>query len=130
MFSRLSDETVFMQWERITFSKVSLVQRLNVEIGWLVTNRLSFEQSIFKCDRQIWHFCSFLAPPKITDITIESNNNEILQENEQIILKCSARGTPVPKIIWHIPGKRFLINKRNDRSTLRNQLILFNNSFF
>ncbi|CAF1438120.1 unnamed protein product, partial [Adineta ricciae] len=69
-----------------------------------------------------------LTPPKIVDITIESNNNEILQENEQIILKCSARGTPPPKIIWHIPGKRYLINKRNDRNIIAfdNKLLIKN----
>jgi hypothetical protein len=58
----------------------------------------------------------FLAPPKIIDITIESNQNEILKENEQIILKCTARGIPQPNIIWHIPGRKFQLNKRNDRS--------------
>ena len=63
----------------------------------------------------------FLAPPKIIDITIESNNNnEILQENEQIILKCLARGIPQPKISWHITGKKFQLNKRYDRS--KNQI--------
>jgi hypothetical protein len=57
-----------------------------------------------------------LAPPKIIDITIESNNNELIKENEQIILKCSTRGIPQPKIYWHTPGKKFSVNKRNDRS--------------
>ncbi|CAF0715492.1 unnamed protein product [Adineta steineri] len=69
-----------------------------------------------------------LTPPKIIDITIESNNNEILRENEQIILKCSARGIPQPKIIWHIPGKKFLLNKRNDRNIIAfdNKLLIKN----
>ncbi|UJR29045.1 hypothetical protein I4U23_010260 [Adineta vaga] len=69
-----------------------------------------------------------LTPPKIVDITIESNNNEILKENEQIILKCSARGVPPPKIIWHIPGKKFLINRRNDRNIIAfdNKLLIKN----
>ncbi len=58
----------------------------------------------------------FLAPPKIIDITVESNSNEIFKENEQIILKCLARGIPQPKITWHIQGKKFQLNKRNDRS--------------
>jgi hypothetical protein len=62
----------------------------------------------------------FLAPPKIIDITIEPNNNEILKENEQIILKCIARGIPQPKITWHIPGKKLQLNKRNDRSKIKN----------
>jgi hypothetical protein len=57
-----------------------------------------------------------LAPPKIVDITIESNNNGILIENEQVVLKCVARGIPQPKIQWTIPGKKTLLNKRNDRS--------------
>jgi len=66
----------------------------------------------------------FLAPPKIIDITIEPNNNEILKENEQIILKCLARGIPQPKILWHIPGKKFQLNKRNDRNN-KNQRKFF-----
>ncbi len=63
--------------------------------------------------RQIWFF---LAPPKIIDITIESNSNEILKENEQIILKCTARGTPQPKIIWQISGKKIQSNKRSNQN--------------
>ncbi len=72
----------------------------------------------------------FLAPPKIIDITIESNNNEILKENEQIILKCLARGIPQPKILWHIPGKKFQSNKRNDRSNKKKSKKIFYKSFF
>ncbi len=45
----------------------------------------------------------YLAPPKIVDITIESNNHAILLENEQVILKCLARGNPQPKILWNYP---------------------------
>lgn len=60
-------------------------------------------------------FFLILAPPKIIDVVIESNNNEILKENEQVILKCLTRGIPHPKIIWQLPGK-FQLNKRNDGS--------------
>ena len=61
---------------------------------------------------------SFLAPPKIVDITIESNNHGVLIENEQVILKCLVRGIPQPKIFWHLPGKKnaLSINHRDDRS--------------
>lgn len=52
-----------------------------------------------------------LVPPKIVDITIESNNNGILIENEQVILKCIARGNPQPKINWTISGKTSLIHR-------------------
>ncbi len=60
-------------------------------------------------------FC-ILAPPKIVDITIESNTNGILIENEQVILKCLVRGIPQPTIRWNITEKKSLTNKRNDRS--------------
>ncbi|CAF2496402.1 unnamed protein product [Rotaria sp. Silwood2] len=68
------------------------------------------------------------TPPKIVDITIESNTNGILIENEQIILKCLARGIPQPKILWDIPEKKFLSNKRYDRNivTYDNKLIIRN----
>lgn len=61
---------------------------------------------------------SFLAPPKIVDITIESNNHGVLIENEQVILKCIVRGIPQPKILWHLPGKKnsLSVNHRADRS--------------
>jgi len=52
-----------------------------------------------------------LTPPKIVDITIESNNNGILIENEQVILNCQARGNPQPKILWHISGKESSYNR-------------------
>jgi len=58
----------------------------------------------------------FLAPPKIIDITVESSNNDFIKENDQVILKCSARGTPQPRISWHTFGKKIPSNKRNDRS--------------
>ncbi|CAF0963522.1 unnamed protein product [Rotaria sp. Silwood1] len=69
-----------------------------------------------------------LTPPKIVDITIESNNNGILIENEQIVLKCLARGIPQPKILWDIPEKKYLTNKKNDRNiiTYDNKLIIRN----
>ncbi|CAF1248503.1 unnamed protein product [Rotaria sordida] len=69
-----------------------------------------------------------LIPPKIIDIIIESNNNELLKENEQIILKCLARGIPQPKIIWQLPGKTFQLNKRNDGNIVayENKLLIKN----
>lgn len=73
--------------------------------------------SRIKClvnSRQIWLVILFyiLVPPKIIDITIEStNNNGILVENEQVILKCLARGTPQPKIQWNISGKNVSFNR-------------------
>ncbi|CAF1446344.1 unnamed protein product [Rotaria sordida] len=69
-----------------------------------------------------------LTPPKIVDITIESTNHGILIENEQIMLKCLARGIPQPKILWEIPEKKFLINKKHDRNIIiyDNKLIIRN----
>ncbi|CAF1310748.1 unnamed protein product [Adineta steineri] len=61
-----------------------------------------------------------LTPPKIVDITIESNNNGILIENEQVTLKCLARGNPQPKIRWSLPE-----TKPNDRN-----IITFDNKLF
>lgn len=42
-----------------------------------------------------------LAPPKIIDITIESNGHGILMENERVILKCLTRANPPAKILWN-----------------------------
>ena len=89
-----------------------------------------------KCQTDLIRFTSSLfssAPPKIIDITIESNQNDLLRENEEIILKCTARGIPQPNIIWSIPGRKSqLNNKRNDRSIsfvferpIRRDLFLF-----
>ena len=66
----------------------------------------------------------FLAPPKIIDITIESNHNEILKENEQVILKCLARGNPQPKIHWDFPGKKPSIHR--NVITYDNKLLIRN----
>ncbi|UJR20611.1 hypothetical protein I4U23_023736 [Adineta vaga] len=63
-----------------------------------------------------------LTPPKIVDITIESNNNGILMENEQVILKCLARGNPPPTIYWNITEYKSLSDKKIDRN-----IIAFNN---
>lgn len=48
-----------------------------------------------------------------------------MKENDQIILKCLTRGIPQPKISWHIPGKKFQFNKRNDRSKKINKKFSF-----
>lgn len=69
-----------------------------------------------------------LTPPKITEIVVESLNNDFIRENEQVVIKCLSRGTPQPKISWHIPGRRFLPSRRNDRNIIahENKLIIRN----
>ena len=77
---------------------------------------------------------SLLAPPKIIDIIVESGNNGILRENDQITLTCSTRGVPQPKISWHVSGRKVLSGKRNDRSehlwTLERRTVSYGHSSF
>ena len=49
-------------------------------------------------------------------MTVESISTGLIRENEQIVLRCLARGIPQPKISWHIPGKKLFNSRRNDRS--------------
>ncbi|CAF1656383.1 unnamed protein product [Rotaria magnacalcarata] len=69
-----------------------------------------------------------LTPPKIIDITIESNNNGILIENEQIVLKCLTRGVPQPKIHWDIPAQKIISNENHKHNIIPydNKLIIRN----